>query len=357
MTQPTYSAVLVGLTGIGAGRSKENTRIPVFGKMPRSHAEIYHHHPRIELRGICDLRQEILDQFRETWADVWPDIRTYTDYREMLEAEEPDIVSVATSDHAHADITVAAAMGSARAIFCEKPIATSLADADRMIAATTANDVLLSIDHTRRWDPMHLKVREIVLSGELGPLRTIHSELYSPRAMLFRNGTHSIDLINFFAGTQPQWVSAELEEGFEHFSEYQGDGGRDPATDPYASAYIRFAGGIRAFYNSYKTEFPGSQVTLTCEQGRIVVSDREAVLIRGSSHYEWSSTPIQCESYTCEGQMAAIVELVNVLENGGELISTAQEGRKTLEIILGILQSHQAGNTRVDFPLSQSHES
>lgn len=352
MTEPTYSAVLVGLTGIGAGRVEEDTSIPVFGKMPRSHAAVYNHHPRIELRGICDLRQEVLDQFKETWADVWPDMRIYTDYREMLTAEEPDIVSVATSDHAHADITVAAAASSARAIFCEKPIATSLADADRMIDATTANGVLLSIDHTRRWDPVHLKARQLVLSGELGPLRTIHAELFSPRAMLFRNGTHSIDLINFFAGTGPQWVTAELEEGFEHFSEYQGDGGRDPNTDPYASAYIRFAGGIRAFYNSYKTAFPGSQVTLTCEQGRIEISDRHAVLIRGSSHYEWSTSQIQSDSYTCEEQMAAVVELVNVLENGGELISPGREARKTLEIILGMLQSNHTGNARVNFPLS-----
>jgi len=351
MTEPTYSAVLVGLTGIGAGRLEEDSSIPVFGKMPRSHAAVYNHHPRIQLGGICDLRPEVLDQFKETWGDVWPDMRTYTDYREMFEVEEPDIVSVATSDHAHADITVAAATGSARAIFCEKPIATSLADADRMIAAADANGVLLSIDHTRRWDPLHLKARQLVLSGELGPLRTIHAELFSPRAMLFRNGTHSIDLINFFAGTDPQWLTAELEEGFEHFSEYQGDGGRDPDTDPYASAYIRFAGGIRAFYNSYKTAFPGSQVTLTCDRGRIEISDRHALLIRGSSHYEWSTTPIQADSYTCEEQMAAMVELVDVLENGGELISPGGEARKTLEIILGMLQSHHNGNARVNFPL------
>ena len=50
--------------------------------------------------------------------------------------------------------------------------------------------------------------------------------------------------------------------------------------------------------------------------------------------------------------MAAMVELVDVLENGGELISPGREARKTLEIILGMLRSHQAGNARVNFPLS-----
>ena len=52
---------------------------------------------------------------------------------------------------------------------------------------------------------------------------------------------------------------AELEEGFDHFTEYESDGGHDPATDPAASAYIHFANGVRAFYNSLKIDLPGSQ--------------------------------------------------------------------------------------------------
>ena len=351
MSLPTYRAVIVGLTGIGAGRRDETPQVPLYGSMPFSHAAAYHQHPRTEVTAVCDLRQELLDEFREHWQDVWPDAGLYRDYREMLDQEKPDLVSVATSDHAHADITVAAVAGGARAIFCEKPIATSLADADRMIAAVAAHNVLLSVDHTRRWDPAHLEVHQILRRGDLGPLRTMVSEMFSRRAMLFRNGTHTIDLLNFFAGTRPQWVVAELEEGYDHFTEYQGDGGRDPATEPFASAYIHFEGGIRAFFNSYKTDFPGSQVVLTCEEGRIEISDRHARLIRGTSHYEWTSTEILPGRYRCEHQLAAVAELIEVLEKGGELISPGPESRTTLELILGMLRSHQAGNTRVNFPL------
>ena len=137
----TYRAVIIGLTGIGASRPHE-TRGPVFGAMPPSHASAYHKHAQTEVVGVCDLRQEALDDFSERWGDVWPDMNTYTDFREMLDKEQPDLVSVVTSDHVHADITVAAAEGSARAILCEKPIATTMADADRMIAAAEANNVL-----------------------------------------------------------------------------------------------------------------------------------------------------------------------------------------------------------------------
>jgi len=51
-------------------------------------------------------------------------------------------------------------------------------------------------------------------------------------------------------------------------------------------------------------------------------------------------------------QLAYLSEAIDVLENGGELISPGREARKTVEIMLGILTSHHRGNTRVDFPLS-----
>lgn len=347
----SYKAVLVGLTGIGGGRPAESADMPLYQAMPHSHASAYHRHPRIELVAVCDLRQEALDRFRSDWADVWPGIRAYTDFGAMIAREEADLVSIATSDHAHADLCVAAAAAGAKAILCEKPIATTLRDADRMIAACRQRGVLLSIEHTRRWDPRYLEARRILRSGQLGPVRTLSVELYSRRAMLFRNGTHLIDLIPFFGGQAALWVTAELEEGFEGYTEYRGDGGRDPDLEPYASAYIRCAGGVRAFYNSYKTEFPGSQVVITCEDGRIELSDRHGRVLRGLSHREWPSHDIEADHFMYERQLAAVHELVHVLEHGGALVSPGTEARKTLEIILAMLASHAGRNCRVDLPL------
>ncbi|MEX1020389.1 MAG: Gfo/Idh/MocA family oxidoreductase [Litorilinea sp.] len=346
-----YTGVIVGLTGIGARRPAESPTLPLYGAMPRSHAASFHRHPQTDLVAVCDIRQEALDGFRAEWGDVWPDMRYYTDYAAMLEQEQPDIVSVVTPDHLHANITVAAAQSSARAILCEKPIATTLADADRMIEAAKANNVLLSIEHTRRWSPTFHKAREIIRSGEIGPLRTIISNMFSPRAMLFRNGTHMVDMIMFFAESDPAWVWAELEEGFDHFTEYKSDGGHDPATDPAASAYIRFANGVRAYYNTVKVALPGSQFELTCDNGRLEVSDRGLTLVRGHEHYQWSRAEVVPGDYMFSYQLGALAEMVHVLENGGELVSPAPEARKTLEVMLAILKSHELGNNRVNLPL------
>lgn len=342
-----YKAVLVGLTGIGARRPTEPVHLPIGGVMPRSHAAAYHRHPQTEVVGVCDIRQEALDNFRRDWHDVWPELHYYTDYRAMLAQEKPDLVSVVTPDHLHADITVDAANGGAKAILCEKPIATSLADADRMIAAAEANNVLLSIEHTRRWAPLFLKARELIRSGEFGPLRAITSNLYSLRSMLFRNGTHHIDMICFFAESDPRWVMAELQEGFDHFTEYKSDGGHDPATDPAATAYIHFANGVRGIYNSVKVAMPGSQFDLLCDKARLEVSDRGLTIIQGGAH-GWSRTDVPVEDFMHTFQLAAVDELIQVLERGGTLVSPAREARKALAIMLGMLKSHASGNVRVD---------
>ena len=97
--------------------------------------------------------------------------------------------------------------------------------------------------------------------------------------MMFRNGTHMIDMMCFFAEANPEWLVSEMEPGFEHFTEYKGDGGHDPATDPYASAYIHFDNGVRAFYNCRKMAFNGSKFSLTCENGRIEISDQKFEVI------------------------------------------------------------------------------
>ncbi|MCC6166042.1 MAG: Gfo/Idh/MocA family oxidoreductase [Caldilineaceae bacterium] len=59
--------------------------------MSRSHAAAYHRHPAAEVVAVCDIRPEAMEAFRSTWGDVWPDVRLYTDYREMLRQEQPDL--------------------------------------------------------------------------------------------------------------------------------------------------------------------------------------------------------------------------------------------------------------------------
>ena len=65
---------------------------------------------------------------------------------------------------------------------------------------------------------------EIVGGGHIGDVKYVIGTLSGGRAMLFRNGTHCVDAICYYADSEPVWVSAELEEGYEDYDEYKGHG-------------------------------------------------------------------------------------------------------------------------------------
>ena len=253
MNNPLRAGV-VGLTGIGANRPAPGPGPGTGFEMPHSHVAAYRHVAGTEPVAVCDIVPEKLDDFHRTWSDVLPDVRGYTDYREMLDREQLDVISVATPDDRHAQIVVDAVDAGVRGIVCEKPIASTLADADRMIAAVEAAGVPMLVDHTRRWMFPWVQVAEVIASGEIGEVQRVVANQGGPRAMLFRNGTHMFDTILWFAGGTPTAVYAIAEAGFEDYPpRYASDGGHDPDTDPAMSVVVEFDNGVRAFWNMCKT--------------------------------------------------------------------------------------------------------
>ena len=131
-----------------------------------------------------------------------------------------------------------------KGIFCEKPLAVSVEAADQMVEACEKHSVVLTVDHTRHWTPVWHRSHELIYKeGAIGEVGTVIAVHPGPRAMLFRNGTHILDAVYWFAGkAKPEWIVGEVESGYEDYSEYRGDGGHDPDTEPSANAYIHFTG-------------------------------------------------------------------------------------------------------------------
>jgi predicted dehydrogenase len=288
-----------------------------------------------------------IDLFRERWGERWPDARTYTDYREMLERERPEIISVCTPDDLHADVVVDACAAGVRGIFCEKPLATTIVDARRMLAAAARADVVLSIDHTRRWMPDYVQARHFIQNGRIGEVRRIVATLGGPRAMLFRNGTHLVDMICYLTGAGAIWVSAELDEGFEDYFAYRGDGGRDPATDPGGSGYIHLSTGARAFVNASKRTPTLFELDVLGTRGRIRIDDRTADLWQTSDDGVSSRQPFPRSSARLTGVAAGLAEVISALKTGAPVSSTGSDGLRALQILIGMLESQRRGNSPV----------
>ena len=348
----TYRTAIIGMRPIGSGPAKAPAN-PVLGQLiPTSHVANYAILPQTELVAVCDLVPDLLEDFRRDFGATLPNVNVYTDYREMLSKERIDILSVATSDHVHAQMTVDGVEAGAKGILCEKPIATTLEDADRMIETCERAGVPLMIHHNRRWEPEQQQARELIRSGEIGKLRLVIATLGGPRALLFRNGTHLIDLVCFYADADPAWVMGDLDDHFRDYGpRYAGSGGRDATTDPGASAYVHFSNGVRAFINISKSAPQTFELELVCENGRIRIGRHIGEVWRISPPWQASVSRLEPEQTTRFNLLAAIPELIGLIEHGGECTSTAQDGRRALSIILGVLQSNVAGSSRIDFPI------
>ena len=98
---------------------------------------------------------------------------------ELLHAADVDAVAICSSTDTHADLLVAAA-GAGKAVFCEKPMALTLADADRAIAATRAAGVVLQVGFNRRFAPDWAAARTLLEEGRLGTPRLLRSVTRDP---------------------------------------------------------------------------------------------------------------------------------------------------------------------------------
>jgi predicted dehydrogenase len=302
----------------------------------------------------CDIAEHARTTFRERWSPRWPDLRVYADYREMLQTERPELVAVVTPDHLHAPVVEAAVEAGVRGIFCEKPLATNLAEADAIIEAVRGAGVTMNVNYTRRWFPEFVEARRLVRSGALGPLSQIVVQMGGPRSMLFRNHTHAIDLINFLADAEPVWVWAELERGFEAYgTAYAGDGGNDPATEPGANYYIAYDNGVRAYLTGMKdTVGLDTSVSLTGPEARLVV-DLEGIRLHSVHHEDIRTKPgvttIQRVSprWTAAGMQAAVLDLLTAMDEGRDPASPPEAARQTVAITQAILESQARGNVKV----------
>jgi len=134
-----------------------------------------------------------------------------------------DVVSICTPTPTHCEL-VLAALDAGVSVLCEKPIAYSLADADRMIAAADAAKGMLMVGHVSRFEPEHARARQVIASGAVGELQ-LSSQTITASAPQWSEGgwlhdhsqsggpimdlaIHSFDYLAWVHGSTPQRVTA-----------------------------------------------------------------------------------------------------------------------------------------------------
>lgn len=354
MTQ-TIRAGLIGLSWISVDAANPASA-PVLGTAtPYSHCSAMAAEGNIEVVAGADPRQEAHEEFRANWGDRWPATTLYTDAEQMLADEDLDLVSIVTPDHLHATFMQKVMDAGVRMIFCEKPLATDLDQADAVIAKARATATTISVNHTRRWAPVETAAWKLATGGSLGPVSQVIIDSGGPRAMLFRNLSHAIDLAVYLVGDQdPVWVTAELEAGSENYGvAYAGDGGRDPAFDPGANIQVGFAGGARAYIAGLKSGAADRAIQVLCSEGRITIDTLGARVVRTARTGDGTPSSVSPQSITSlngastvAGMQAAVRDLVTAHAEGRQPWSSATSARRTVAIIDAALRSQASGNAR-----------
>ncbi|KAB7531328.1 gfo/Idh/MocA family oxidoreductase [Flagellimonas olearia] len=132
----------------------------------------------VEVVALCDVDENVL---RAKTADLEKanikKPKWYTDYRKMLDDKDIDIVIVGTPDHWHC-LQLVDAVDAGKDVYCEKPIANSIAECEAMLSAVDTSDRMVQIGQWQRSQPHFVDAINYVHSGKLGQIRLVKTWAY-----------------------------------------------------------------------------------------------------------------------------------------------------------------------------------
>ena len=131
--------------------------------------------------ALCDVDQQVLqNRAREVREEFGQDIDTFTDYRRLLERRDIDAVSIATPNHTHALITIAAVQAG-KHVYVEKPVSHNIWEGRQMVAAARRYDRLIQCGTQSRSSPSLREAVAFVRGGKLGKIQYALGTCYKPR--------------------------------------------------------------------------------------------------------------------------------------------------------------------------------
>ena len=358
-----------------------NYRIAIIGLggMGGSHAQA------VGLETNCKLiaGAEINPERAKAWSERFGVKAIYDDYEKMLDEEQPDIVIVPTQAPMHYPPTIAAAQRGIH-VFCEKPTALNLIEADEMVETCDQHHVKFAINHIKRASPYNRHVLSLIEKGEIGDVVLMKATDKGGRKVgnsLMEMGTHLYDWLRLFGG-DVEWTHAHLVQmdgrestvdDIKHTQEvhpHDRDAGLVLGERGHAS--FRFKNGIHAdvqFLAQPQTNDNAYGIDIIGTEGRIAI--RESVgttmFIHKGQHKTpaeaWEPVQLASEDLDEQGnprdkasirlllQRLMLRDLVEAIEKDRDPFASGRDGRDCLEMIHATWESHRQ-KTRVPMPLT-----
>jgi predicted dehydrogenase len=321
--------------------------------------------------ACCDPRLDRAEAKAAEYTKALPQgsVAVYSDYKDMLQIERPDICAITTESSLHSKISIDCSAAGSH-VLVEKPMALSTSDADDMIGAAYAAGRSLTVCFQNRFNAPVQRARKALEAGRFGrmlhgavQIRWNRDEAYYSEApwrgtwaldggTLMNQCTHGIDLLQWMMGEDAVRVQAVTRRYL-----------RPIEAEDFGAAIVEFASGavgiIEGTADAYPTNL-NETLSLFGSTGTVVIGglavnrieawrfadarakgDSEDLVINPSE-----KDPSSVYGF---GHSALYSEVLDAIEAGREALVSGTSGIKALEIILAIYQSQKTGMP-VDLP-------
>ena len=342
-----------------------------FGNMGSAHAACVHSGKiqGLRLAAVCD----ISEVRRTLCREKYPDVPVFSDAREMFASGLADAALVAVPHRLHAEIGIQAIQAGLH-LLSEKPLDARLSRARQLVDAANASDRVFAIMFNQRTNPLFRRAREIVRSGELGPLKRsiwiitnwYRSQRYYDSGawratwagegggVLLNQAPHNLDLWQWICGMPESLV------GFCDIAKYH-----DIEVEDDATIYARYANGAVGTFITTTGEYPGTnRLEIAGELGKIVIEEgtlkwwrlRESEKrIRFSADSNSPAIGMDYEEIRPSERETAhagiLQNFTNAILFGESLISPGTDGLNQLELTNAAYLSSWLGNREIELPL------
>jgi len=282
--------------------------------LPSTHAGAYKHHGKFDIIACVDPDRTKLQQFAANWSVE----HEFSNIKEVKSSKlDFDVISICSPTSFHHKDVIEALKLKPKLIFCEKPLAKTYNDAVDIKNMCDQEGVLLAVNHTRRWDPKVVELRNDIAKGELGE---VHSVVGYYNKGILNNGSHMIDLLIYLFG------SLKIVTAISAVNDYFDD-------DPTVTALLNTNSGLPVHlvaahasdYALFELEIIGSKKTKTMRDGGLSWSSRKIAKNPRFKGYKNLEKDQYYEGKYLEAMFSAAKNIYNAITKGEQLLCTGKE--------------------------------
>ena len=338
----------IKLAIIGMGRISPNHVMAV-----RNNADAF------ELAAVCDLSEENIDRALSKAGYTAP-VERYADYRSMVEEVRPDMCAIATESGLHAEIGLFCLEHGCHTLI-EKPIAMSVADAQRLIDKAEEQGLCLGACHQNRFNLSVQRIRAALDAGRFGKLSHIAAHVRwnrdrdyyaqapwrgkwaSDGGCLMNQCIHNADLM--------YWMLGEIDEVFAYTAQRQHD---YLEAEDLGLALVKGRNGAYGLFEGTVNVYPRNleeTLYLFGETGTVKAAGTSVNLIEEWQFADGSDDPEEVKRACNEqppniygfGHSRLYADFARAIRTGGRPLVDGEAGKRALELILAMYQSQKTG--------------